>query len=195
MFTAKERHVKLVAVVVPLILNGVLLFTLQQWMQHKFRNLDERASRETAYRASSVELLAESYKAIWTTLCELEAYLLTDFPERLQAESKSITELAKRLRHDYGKVRGQLIFLPDDLCQRTEIVIQELVAHYNTLIDALRAAERSTDPEDAVRLINTAMDALYDGFRRGLDDLRSDFRRASREALLGSYTQDHSSPG
>jgi hypothetical protein len=183
---SEERHVEMVKLAVSLVVNGVLLFALQQWMQHRFRNLDTRISRETTYLTKSGELLVESYKAIWTTLCELEAYLLADFPKHLHEESQTLAEVERRIRYDYGKVRSQLPFLPDDLCQRTEFVIKQLEAHYNTLINALNEAKQSIDPEGALPLINTALSALYSGFRCELDDLMNDYRQAIREALLGS---------
>lgn len=179
-----------IKIVAPLVVNGVLLFALQQWMQQKFRKIDTRASRETTYMTKSGELLIEAYKGAWATLCDLEAYLLADFPEDFHVGIESVTGLAKRMRYDYGKIRGQLPFLSENLSQRTEAVIKQVFTYYNTLISAINTIgemEQEIDKEEALKLLNAALGELHHGFRRELDDLMNDYRQAIRETLLGDY--------
>jgi hypothetical protein len=93
----------------------------------------------------------------------------------------------------YRSYRGEMLFLPDSLYDRTRQLITDLEQNLNGLLAALRTviAAKEVDPQgystntELVDLINTAISKVVGDYRNSLDELRTDYQAISRDMLLG----------
>ncbi|MBM9509351.1 hypothetical protein [Actinacidiphila acididurans] len=182
-----SNSVNLATVGVSVVVNGVILFSLQQWVQHKFKRLGATVDRETKLGEKSLELLTESYRAVWGGLSSLERYLRYEMPDRINAGNHD--GLGDPIREAFILFRSTL-FLTDSLSGKIGTLINDLERDYNTFVAvALRqgaSINAGGSGQEAVRRIQEAMSTMTRNYTTGIDGLREEFRRASHAAISGN---------
>ncbi|MDX2681562.1 hypothetical protein [Streptomyces soliscabiei] len=181
-----SNSVNLATVGVSVVVNGVILFSVQQWVQHKFKELGATVDRETKLGEKSLELLTESYREIWSGLSSLERYLRYDLPNRYTAGD--LDGLGDPIREAFIAFRSTL-FLSDSLSEKIGVLINGLERDYNVFVGVFgeqsAAAGAGGDTREGLRRVQEAIRAMTANYVMGIDELRGEFRRSSRAAITG----------
>jgi hypothetical protein len=121
------------------VISGVLVFSFQQWVQHRIKRIEAELQRLPTYQEGTHERLVTAYAKIWTGLVKLEDWLKRELVAIIG--SGDIDPSRWTVIFDtYNGFRGEMLFLPDLLYERTGRLMTTLEQNINGLIDALRKA-------------------------------------------------------
>ena len=177
-------------VLLPALVSGVVVFAFQRWLENQFKKRYAELEQRLLYFQRSHETLVNAYSHVWRGLVEIEEFIKREIPAEIRSGAVN-AEGWPVIIATYKTFRAEMLFLPDDLCSRTEHLVESLQLNLNALLDALRtyvAARQATkgafDDTEYVGRANDLLNKANRDYREGLEQLRVDFQRACR-SLFG----------
>ena len=174
----------LIKILIQVILFGIIIFFAQQWIESRFRIIESKLSQERLYQQKSYELLVSSYKNIWQNLIILERFSNSELPKRIQKSKIEPSEWSL-VPDTYFSLRGEMLFLPDSLYEKTNSLMKDWENNVNRLLELLRHPEtRNLDS------INAQLKTTQRAYSKGLEELTASYRSTARKVILESKMND-----
>jgi phage-related tail protein len=184
--------------------NGILIFLFQQYVNFRFSKLTDLIERERTYSTRTYEAVSQSSKAIWRSLTEMERFVIRDLPA--QFASGHVGDQWDVIYTEYANIRGEMLVLPETLMVRTETTIAVLQNDINNFMAIAKqladwqhqGKQAGTRTENEwLDLINEALQAAQDNFKKNLRSLRDEYQSTVRSLLIGPAIEkqrlDHAS--
>jgi hypothetical protein len=100
------------------VISGVLVFSFQQWAQHRIKRIEAELQRLRTYQEGTHERLVTAYAKIWTGLVKLEDWLKRELVAIIGSGDIDPNRWAV-IFDTYNGFRGEMLFLPDLFYERT----------------------------------------------------------------------------
>lgn len=182
------------------LVSGIVVFAFQQYVLARVNKLTAELEHLRQFNQGSYERLVDAYKRIWGGLVDIEDFVRHGIVKEVQSGVVS-PENWEFMRETYKDFRTEMLFLPDALYDETNQLVTQLEQDINDWLDVLRnylatrdqSGEMNAASEAAyLQRANEKLDRLRSEYVSGLDRLRHEYQRLSRDVVLRGLLPDSS---
>lgn len=171
------------------LVSGIIVFFLQQWIQIKLKQLENKIAEKREYKQKSAEYLATSYKQIWKTLIEMDKLFKVDLVKFIETEGivKSFPKIEQTIQTGHFSLRAEMLFLPDDLYDQTNQAILDAINNFNEMVVKITSIVSRADSEnrsEALAAVNNELNKMSQNYSKSIDELRKKYQLISRDILF-----------